>query len=245
MGNINQGLQRHHLIIFYVVITGLLTAGVLQRWHAASTLPNLNAESAAVTSAAWQPPAAQAPPPSSTALRTSATDATTLAERQAYYERLLGERDALARQVTLHEQSPIERFQSHLDWFNALPQEQRTPEISAAIPKVAFGLTPLEEAFAKRPDDWHFNEEEHFFTDFYQQIQFDDNQLAEHLSHFACTSSHCELQFDSLPEPLFRMMQAEFEALGYERLRHHPYLSISIGSSPSNSSIRFSIGRKL
>ena len=245
MGNVNQGLQRHHLIIFYVVITGLLTAGVLQRWHAASTLPHLNAESAAVSEAAWQLPAAQAPTPSTTAIRTSATDTTTLAERQAYYERLLSERDTLARQLTLHEQSAMEQYRAHLEWFNALPQEQRTPEVSAAMPMVAFGLTPLQEAFATRPDDWHFSEEENFFTDFYQQIQFDDNQLAEHLSHFSCTSSHCELQFDSLPEPLFRMMQAEFEALGYERLRHHPYLSISIGISPSNNSIRFSIGRKL
>ncbi|RUO35457.1 hypothetical protein CWE13_11030 [Aliidiomarina shirensis] len=239
----DKGLSKIQIVLIYLSVSTILLIGVYNRWQVSASQAQQLAP--AITNAITPSPTRSV---SETAQTSSQlTDEETAAQLRALeeeYEALLDERDRLARITAPDDLEPMENVQRQIDWLNAIPKEDKTPELDSALIKFAMGVIPLQESFAIRPDDWQFIEEQEFFDAFYERLGYDDPEFQEYFDNFTCTSSSCDASFTDLPEDVYAKMQSDFFLESNERLRNHPTLSISIHFSPSTRLIKLSVGRK-
>ncbi|EGN76112.1 hypothetical protein A28LD_0600 [Idiomarina sp. A28L] len=239
----DKGLSKRQILFIYLCVSTLLLIGVYNRWQVGT----YQTQQVAPTATANIAPSSTNTASETVQASTRLTDEEAAAQLQALteeYEALLDERDRLARNTSPNDLEPMENVQRQLDWLNAIPKEEKTPELDSALLKFAMGVIPLQESFAIRPDDWQFIEEQEFFDAFYARLGYDESEFQEYFDNFTCTSSSCDASFTDLPEDVYAKMQSEFFLESNERLRNHPTLSISIRFSPSTRLIKLSVGRK-
>ena len=242
--NAQQGLRKRHLVILYLCICAILLVGVYNRWQANEAASRLGANTSSLSTTPTSVQPEDQAPTSETEYPDSAALAEQIIALEEEYETLLAELERQTRAVPVTELAEMDQMQRRLDYLNTIAVETTDPTIRAAVPSVAFGLIPLHERFAMHTDDWQFSDEQNFIEDLYQQIGFQNAELEQYFESFTCTHSHCDLQFSELPDHLYSLMQAEHQALSGKQIRYHPYLSLSIHSSPSTNRIRLIIGRK-